>query len=186
MKNFPGTLIILELYVLGCMSVGCMSKTLATHNGADEALALIEACPSWLRGPGGQFPDPGPIMSCLRQLDGFQTPVLRAAIQQYQRAHARVGNNRAAATIFLLNRYLFNVPEWAPLTNGLGFGGWVGVPRRPREINLMYPLYAGPAGEISLGPGQVGLNGSYAAIEEFDYLEQTYGRRQSYAPKQMH
>jgi len=115
-------------------------------------------------------------MLSLDALSRYDTPSLREAFAEYlsestdQMAHEQ--------QLFLANRYLFNVPEWVNEERSLGFGGWLGIPREDKRVNLLWPLHRDSSGRLQLLGRSIGYLGPpFLAIDEFDYLEKEYGRR---------
>ena len=87
-------------------------------------------------------------------------------------------------TLYILNKYLFNVPETTPAAKWRGFGGWTGIPHHGKYVNEMYPLSYDEKGRITLsGEASSYLGPPYAALEAFDYYRKTYGRRQLTCPR---
>lgn len=119
------------------------------------------------------------ILSELEVVNRQDTQDLRQAVNLYwtREVISKPSDElEAASRLFVLNRYVFNVPEWIP-QGSKGYGVWKGVPVQDGNINLMWPL--------SLREGHIDLLGNYAGywgppylgLDEFDDFTSRYGRR---------
>lgn len=78
--------------------------------------------------------------------------------------------------LFVLNRYLFNVPQFEKLDRP-GFGGFLGIPVENGRVNMLWPL-VNEASELVLRYGFKGYSGeSYLAMQELQYFQKRYGVR---------
>ena len=88
-------------------------------------------------------------------------------------------NVSAMSKLFVLNRYVFNVPEFTPL-NQQRFGSFLGVPVLEGRVNELWPWQIDPAGELQLTGFFRGYAGeSFVALEEAEAFQRLYGRRES-------
>lgn len=106
--------------------------------------------------------------------------MLKKAIERFI-AERRGANNYSVddmSKLFVLNRYIFKVPAKSKLGEP-GFGGWIGIPHDETEINELWPFAVRTDGRLELIGEFGGYNGDdFQAVEEFDYFNQRFGRRQ--------
>ena len=107
--------------------------------------------------------------------------MLRKAIERF------IGERRCAnkysvddmSKLFVLNRSIFKVPSQSKLPEARFFGGWIGVPRGEKGVDLLWPLTIRSGGKLELIGDFGGYYGDdFQAVEEFDYFNQRFGRRQ--------
>jgi hypothetical protein len=140
-----------------------------------EVLKLLESCPAWTALQKDDKVSHEKIITHLKKISEFDLQVIRSSSEKYLQANPDIS---AKSKIFVLNRYLFNVPKKVPLNQMTGFGGWAGVPVRNSNANWMWPLSTDIFGRIKVEGVFAGYYGSkYAAIEEFDYFNRTFSRR---------
>jgi len=88
----------------------------------------------------------------------------------------------AMSKLFVVNRYLFDVPEFTPL-NQRRFGAFAGVPVHGDLVNELWPWQVDARGEIRLigfFRGYVGE--TYLALQEAVAFKRRYGLREKREP----
>ena len=79
--------------------------------------------------------------------------------------------------VFLLNRYLFQVPEISPIDGHL-FGGWAGTPVENGMVNRLWPFSYDGQNRLQLVGEFEGYYGPpYRGLDEFDYFQKKFGLR---------
>lgn len=149
-----------------------------SSNQVAEVVRRIASCPDWTRmskldqGAGQQ------LIQCLEMISSNETPVLRAAFDQLVRHSAgeRATSMKGPAKLFLLNRYIFEVPGHVDRKEARSFGGWV-QPESERA-NFLWPFRRQANSKLELIDTFHGYFGEeYAALREFDYFNLHFGRR---------
>lgn len=86
-------------------------------------------------------------------------------------------NTALWSRVFLLNRYIFLVPEQSPVDDKL-FGGWVGTPVKNDMVNRLWPFSYDSQGKLMLvGEFEGYLGPPYLGLYEFDYFRKKYSLR---------
>jgi hypothetical protein len=148
-----------------------------------EAVKIMSDCPirTQLTDVGRQASERQKIIACLGKLARYRTSVLRAAEVEYTKdltARGAYSQLDDLGVLFLLNRYIFNVPDASPRSEARFFGGWEGVRVTENEVNLLWPLAVGKSGDLELSSTFDGYNGPvFRAVDEFDYFDRRFGRR---------
>jgi hypothetical protein len=176
MSTWPNVrLLALLLPVFAGGSLEPADSAQATPPGRDEAIQLLRTCPAWSDAKANR----NQIVVCLRRLSQCDSAILRAVTKAFVAECRANGTYTIAAMskLFVLNRFVFNVPEHAKFS-GPFFGGWEGVPHDEREMNVMWPLSHGKDGQLELSGAYGGYSGErFRALEEFDFFLRKYGRR---------
>jgi hypothetical protein len=142
-----------------------------------EAVTIMSDCPigTQVTDLRRQARERQKITACLRKLARYRTSVLRAAELQYEgvlRAQSPHSSPGDLSVLYLVNRYIFNVPDASPRSEARFFGGWEGVPVTENEVNLLWPLAVGKSGDLEFSGTFGGYNGPvFQAVEEFDYFD---------------
>ena len=150
------------------------------HEHADaieEVVRLLETCPDWTVIDRGDTVTRRAIEHQLGKLSAFEPDALRAAIQTHIANHTSSRTEFSAwGTVYVLNRYYFNVPERMPFSCG-GPSGW-GRPVDEDGWDMLYPLSLTWGKLPAFTGGSVSYTGpKYEALEEFDSFRKAYGRR---------
>jgi hypothetical protein len=161
---------------------------LNSQPSSDEQTAVKEigdrlrACPAWSELTAIDRDSSRKIIEALVDISAYDLEIIRKGIAEYisQAERSQQGYDVAAMSrLFILNRVLFAVPEKAPRLSVQFFGGWGGVPSDSTHINLMWPLAYDHTGSLYLsGPYSGYFGETYLAIAEFDWLRDTFDRRQ--------
>ncbi len=131
----------------------------------------INRCPPWAslkREDSNQVQN---LLRCLSDLSREETVVLRDGVRLFVDSK----RNTSAYTVdemsklFLLNRYLFDVPARFKTEGPPTFGGWLGIPSGENWIDLLWPLGIANDGNLMLRDYFRGYSGpDFPALEEFD------------------
>ena len=119
------------------------------------------------------------ILDSCEKISRYKLGVIRKAIEKYQKDLSLSGsyNVDSMSGLYVLNRYLFNVPDNAPLGNGT-FGGWGGVPETDKGINWLWPLSIDADNHFDIIGTYHGYGGQpYLAVWEFDHFNEKYKPR---------
>jgi len=173
-----GTLANAILALTGTLLCGCGHATLAkqTEPGREFARQL-EACPLWtgldLQDRSGK----DELFKSLDRLANFDASTILEGIKLYLAAHENGPTVvEAWQKVFVLNRFVINVPEHAGI-NTAYFGGWTGIPTNSQGMNLLWPLQMTGA-RFDLIATSIGFFGpDYRGAEEFDFLKGMFGMR---------
>ena len=182
--------------VIVCMSVGCAahkhaesgttSYALHAYSGGrksvEGAKRLIDLCPcpGWTTFSKTNMVTKEKIMQHLQRLSSYNPGTIREAMRLYvDERHAQLKYNSDDATkLFLINRYICNVPEWVEGRIEPRLPGWIGIPEKNGFVNMLWPLGFDAQGKLTLVGGKLAYFGADpAAVEEFDYFLMEYGLR---------
>lgn len=146
---------------------------------ADTVAREIGLCPPWSELNKGDDATRGQIMKCVEQIASNDLPVIRSAMEKYVslKSSKKAFDVAAMSRLYVLNRYVFDVPEKASFERST-FGGWMGVPHDSQWINLLWPFTVDEKGKLTLiGQFSGYLGEEYQALKEFDYFNEKYGVR---------
>jgi hypothetical protein len=83
----------------------------------------------------------------------------------------------ALSKLYVLYRYVFDLPTRLPLGSIRFFGGWHGIFSGPQVVNAIWPWKI-VGGKKRLRGTFAGYTGHpYLAMAEFDYFQQTFGAK---------
>jgi hypothetical protein len=148
-----------------------------------EAAKIMSDCPirTLPTDIGRQASERQKIIACLEKIVRYRTSVLRAAEVEYTKdltARGSYSQLDDLGVLFLLNRYIFNVPDVSPRSEARFFGGWEGVPVTEETVNLLWPLSTAKSGGLEFTGAFGGYYGpAFQAVAEFDYFDHRFGRR---------
>lgn len=147
-----------------------------------QVSSKLKEMPPWANVPPDKPIDHNKIIEILREIDKYPSVAIRQGITVYYTSMASV---EEMGWLLLLNKFLFNLPEWIPVHLHRRFGGWLGVPEKQGQLNLLWPFSPTGGGDLLLTGRFTGYMGdAYLALEAFDYYLKTYGRRNArYCPK---
>jgi hypothetical protein len=170
MRAPPEFIVWLAPLVVGLALVaGCHASKSAPENVS----LLLDRCPEWTQLNGDDRGAKQKILLCLAQISTNDIRDIRIGVTKFlhtQRGQAESGK------IFLLNRYLFNVPELGEPDDSI-VTPWHS-PTRSGRLDLLWPFSLMPKGDLELTGNFKGYTGeSYRPLDEFDYFLKTYGRR---------
>jgi hypothetical protein len=135
--------------------------------------------PAWSQLDIDDKSDVETLLKSLVQFEQIDEPILRESISAFLKGLPRSYDTNELSKVYVLNRYYFNVPSEAPATDAKFFGGWAGVPINEEHVNLCWPLeFDSESKPRVIGYFRGYFGDVYAAIEEFDYLSNKYGRRE--------
>lgn len=147
------------------------------EQSVSRALSILEDTPDWSGSMQMDPADKARIMRSMEELSRFDTDTLRTAAERHLNAPPKHSFVEVPAwgRVYLLNRYIFNVPSIAPPRTP-SFGGWFSA-ERPQNC-LLWPLALGEEGKLELiATGSHYKGPSYLGLREFDYFRQKFGRR---------
>lgn len=145
----------------------------------DTVAREIDRCPAWSELRKGDDATRQQIMNCLERLANYDPAVIRQAMEKYIsiKRSQKAFDVSAMSRLYVLNRYLFKVPEKANFERST-FGGWMGVPHDSQSINLLWPFTVDEKGKLTLTGQFSGYVGDdYLALQEFNYFNEKYGVR---------
>jgi len=129
----------------------------------------------------------GQILARMDAIRQYPLEDIREAVARATRVHFLRESPLFKNKLWILNRYLFNVPEKYPRARARFF--FFGLPRPDDNqdyVNLMWPLGYTEDGRITLvgwywfykrGFMEKAMGASYDAVGEFDYFRSTFGLR---------
>ena len=183
----------LIFYLVCCLAL-CMScfahkqdvhrsskRDSSEDESVNQVIKLIEACPAWSEISNKNAESSDKVIEYSRKISVYKTRIIRKAIKKFLLANERMDSTVPDTTywsrIYVLNRYLFNVPDKAKIKTKT-FGGWVGIPYTSKEVSMLWPLSYDIKGKLKLTGVYGGYLGhEYLAVEEFDYFYKKYGVR---------
>ena len=146
-----------------------------------DAVAIIKRCPPFTLIQEDDRHEQQELLKCLAELHTYETAVLRKAVEQF------ITEDRDAfvsvddmSKLFVLNRYIFNIPATAKGKEVRPFGGWV-LPYDDGkgEMDLLWPFRIVENDQLELVGFGVGYMGeTFRAVAEFDLFNERFGRRQ--------
>jgi len=142
-------------------------------NDVEYIIVLIRSSPDWAEvEPGDQISKVG-ILGSLINTSNYDLRVIRRAIVKLINDHP--SDKSLWNRFFLLNRYLFDVPEKYKHNNQL-FGGPAGIPIKDGVINWLWPFSYDEVGDLQLvGVFEGYSTNPYQAVQEFDFFQKTFG-----------
>lgn len=155
---------------------------------ADDVLAQLRIGPAWSELPyyndwrrDWRRDSRTRIMAKLEGMRQCDLDVIRDAIEKYVSGPKRWVDCQRIDTmshLYVLNKYLFQVPETVPAGSVPLFGRWLGLPADLQKTNLLWPLSHQADGTLVL-TGRFGgyVGADYKAMQAFDYYREKFGRR---------
>jgi hypothetical protein len=145
-----------------------------------EVEALIKGIPAWSKLSPSDEKGRRKVMAAMKKLSQYDLNVLRKAMENFiaKKRQSRGGYDvDDMSRLFILNRYLFNVPDKVPI-GAPHFGAFAGVPSDAHSVNDLWPLSFDASGKLILSGNFAGYFGDdYLALEEFDHFAKKYGAR---------
>jgi hypothetical protein len=151
------------------------------HRASDphSIAQLLRHCPDWTK----LNDEPSQKVKLVNSLAEFQqseTTIIRAGLTEYL-SDKELHNVSGLSRVFLLNRFIFDVPQFASLEEP-SFGSWRN-PVKGNEVEIRWPFSKGTNGELRLSGRFEGYTGeSPGVLDEFDYFAKRYGRRKQQSP----
>ena len=155
----------------------------ATNTSISRIVTALKQCPALTSIGPDDTTTKKKLLKCLDEMATQETPILRKAIEEFI-AECRRANNYSVdemSKLWVLNRYIFDVPAKSKLQDARFFGGFLGVPHDEKDVNLLWPLGTTLNGKLALvGVYRGGYMGDdFQAVDEFDYFDKRFGRRAS-------
>jgi hypothetical protein len=142
-------------------------------NAMEFIAVLIRSCPNWAEVEPGDRLRKDQILASLQNISNYDWRLIRKTIVKLISDHP--SDTSLWSRFFLLNRYIFDVPEKSEHNNQL-FGGLAGVPMENGMINWLWPFSYDVNGNIQLiGKFEGYLGSHYQAVQEFDFFRDTFG-----------
>src|SRR5262249_55725407 len=173
--------------LLYALIVVCPSPTLCIgassikyiDQGSDKVEVIVSQildCPVWNEYDENDLKKKeSQIMKCLAKVADNDIVLIRSAVDLVFKKHDR--DSSVDAQVFLLNWYLFQVPEKSPIEDVL-FGGWVGREVSQGKVNRLWPFSYDIQGGLRLtGSFQGYFGNGYRGLDEFDYFQKKFGLR---------
>ncbi len=150
------------------------------HPEPQDVTAALHEMPAWADVLAGDTGALASTEAAVRCIGGGDSDSVLSGIRRFidERRETDDGFNVSAMSkLFVLNRYLFDVPEFVPL-NQPGFGAFVGVPVHEGLVNELWPWEVDSLGELRLTGFFRGYCGeTFLALEEADAFRSRYGPR---------
>jgi hypothetical protein len=148
--------------------------------GAAAVEALLDETPAWAGVEAGDAEALAEIERRMRRLDTFSPEDVEAGARRYVASRSAGGDAfdvDAMSKVYVLARYLFDVPDAVP-GGRPRFASFIGVPVREGVVDELWPWEAGPDGEPDLTGYFRGYAGeTYNALGELDAFKERYGFR---------
>jgi hypothetical protein len=147
---------------------------------ADRIATLIDETPPWSEVTAGDQAGLRAIEDRLRPIKEYSVEEVVEGLRRFverRRASANGYDVPAMSKLYVLNRYLFDVPPRVPAGRPR-FGGFTGVPTYAGAIDELWPWQTSANGEIRLTGAFRGFVGeAYQAVEEARAFQAEYGVR---------
>jgi hypothetical protein len=146
----------------------------------DQIEQLLDEMPSWSMLTPEDTILSLKIASYLWDIQKYKTDEIQQAVSSYlekSKASASGYNTAIMSKLYVLNRFIFRVPEWIESGNPR-YASFRGIPQKGEMINELWPLSINSSGDLSI----TGIFGGYAgesfqALEEFESFNKLYNRR---------
>lgn len=152
----------------------------------EDITTALREMPAWADVIIGDTVALDAIERAIRRISGSDLDTLMSGIRCFvdECRRSEAFDVSEMSKLFALNRYIFNVPEAAPL-NQPRFGAFIGVPIRGDQVNELWPWQAGSDGELRLAGYFRGYTGeTFLALEEADAFRGRFGPRRTEGPEQ--
>jgi hypothetical protein len=140
---------------------------------------LLDSMPAWTNLAVGDRRRRREVARIAGEIAQQRTAVIRTGIERYVERHTSPATGvdlDALSRVYVLNRYLFEVPESAESGEGLRFGGWI-VPELETGADLLWPWSRSRRQLVLDGVFEGYLGHEYLALAEFDAFSERFGRR---------
>ncbi len=162
-------------FAISAQNTVSIAKQNMKEKDMDIVLSEILSCPAWDKIERGNDVMKNKLMECLALIARNEVGKVREAIAILLKKHPQ--DSSAWSKTFLINRYLFRVPDKSPIDNNL-FGGWAGVSIENGMVNRLWPFSYNSQGKLQLVGEFEGYYGNeYRGIDEFDYFQKKFGLR---------
>lgn len=179
--------IILLLILLTVAFIGCKKSDDVCPMEAKEIVEKLETCPAWseIYPSSEMYPDNAKarkqIVKLLEEIRQYPLDIVRTGIAEYvsKKQNSATGYNVAEMSrLYLLNKYIFAIPEKVPFGLLRFLGGWLGTPYDSEGRDVLWPFSKSSDGTLLLTGDFGGYKGpKYAAIDAFDYYHRVFGKR---------
>jgi hypothetical protein len=147
----------------------------------ERGLKLLRSCPTWV--DAGPNEDPkvknetaDAILAAVSSLAALPNETLKDIVTSFDKETH--GSPLALSRVYILNRVVFDVPEWRRRDDHFMFGVYSGIPYDSDHIAELWPLHFDSNGKPSL-IDRLGITFAYGylASAEFEYFVKHYPRR---------
>jgi hypothetical protein len=144
-----------------------------------EVVRLFQEMPVWILVAREDEEQINRIMAILEKIRAYPLDTIRLAMQDFEKHSQTTGDDDK---LYLVNKYLFDLPEKFPREEARFFRGYVidifSLDKPSESVNLMWPFSWGPDGMPRLTGFPVLLLGPpYDALGAFDYYREKFGPR---------
>jgi hypothetical protein len=178
-------IVALILVAVGCRKDAATSQPESLKAGPvndneqiSEVVARLDAMPSWYAvDPNTPETRTAIKNKCEAIRVHYSHSIIREAIVRVLRTADPTTETAMASKVFVLNRFLFEVPEDADAATIRHFGGWVGVPVKNGRVDMLWPWCQDSNGLELKGSFQGYFGEGYDGVGEFDYFSAHYDGR---------
>jgi hypothetical protein len=175
MKEIAVFIFVLAVF----LTVSCGRARKLGESSVDIVVRMIEECPPWPSIQNDDLATKRKLLSCLERISMYDLTTIRKAMIAYADKQSQIKpyNVYSMGRLFVLNRYLFKVPD-QDTTARKEFGGFLGPTISSKGINWLWPFSIDSTGKLELTGQAYGYMGDvYLAIDEFDYFNERFGPR---------
>lgn len=148
---------------------------------SDEVADQLEALAPWSEVPAGDESGLRAIEEAVAPFAAFPADAVIGGVAEFvgRRESSDAGFDVAAMSKpFVVNRFVFAVPDRVPVAARQGFGSFAGVPVIGDVVDELWPWHLDEDGALRLRGHFRGYVGeTYLAVEEARYFSATYGLR---------
>ena len=140
---------------------------------------LLSQCPEWNGQTVSNSQTNAQVMEQLAKISKFNLIQIREAIEYYAEESKKFdfSYRERMGSVFLLNRYLFNIPPGLQKYKKY-FWGVTGAPSNDGEVDWLWPFTKDSKGALLLTGFPIFFRGTeYQALEEFDFFNKKYKAR---------
>lgn len=175
-------LAIMQIWNISCLTINPIDHE-KSKDSIKEVILLIEDCPAWSDISSGDKDSFQRIYMNFEKISKSDIEVTREAIKLFIRDRQRAKKYyvKDMSQVFLLNRYLLNVPSAMVSQKTVArYGGWVGIPIDSENINLLWPFSLNRDGSLQIVGKYNGYIGDdYMGLDEFDDFKERFGLRKT-------
>jgi hypothetical protein len=172
---------ILFILLPGCDGGSPAPGTSSADAAVNDLIHVIDSCPDWTFLSSDDASGRQRVLDSLRPFQRTDTAIIREVVKRVESKYSKEPgyDGHGLDKLFVLNRYVFNVPSSVPARGAQFFDAWRKTRvREDGSADLLWPLSMDEAGLLSLTSPAAGYCGPpYRALAEFDYFNQRFGRR---------
>jgi hypothetical protein len=151
-----------------------------------SVVAAIERLPVWTTASAHNRSAEGAILTAMAKLNSVDTDTIGAAVVIFWERYCMPTSkntsirewNDGKAKIYLLNRYLFDVPEWVK-DSVIDWGGEFMPPCSELGVPMLWPLVRSSNGKLKIAEYESTeyVGGSYDGLRDWCFIKDNYPRR---------